>query len=113
MAKPCCFTLNESDGNSSVCSIPNDAAAKSSAGRAEALPLFESAWWHFQMSGPVGALLRWTEIEFFKFKRIYVEGDPTEIVISLAVLFAWPCVSKHTAMKTNFGTSGLCLSIGP
>ena len=70
MAKPCCFTLNESDGNSSVCSIPNDAAAKSSAGRAEALPLFESAWWHFQMSGPVGVLLRWTEIEFFKFKRI-------------------------------------------
>ena len=57
MAKPCCFTLNESDGNSSVCSIPNDAAAKSSAGRAEALPLFESAWWHFQMSGPVEVLV--------------------------------------------------------
>ena len=64
MAKPCCFTLNESDGNSSVCSIPNDAAAKSSAERAEALPLFESAWWHFQMSGPVGFSLRWTEIVF-------------------------------------------------
>ena len=28
MAKPCCFTLNESDGNSPVCSIPNNAAAK-------------------------------------------------------------------------------------
>ena len=65
MVKPFCFTLNESDGNSSVRQIPNDTAA----GHPEALPLFESAWWHFQMGGPVGVLLRWTEIEFFKFKK--------------------------------------------
>ena len=45
-------------------------------------------------------------MSFLNFKRIYVEGDPTEIVISWAIL---PCVSKHTAMKTNFGTSGPCL----
>ena len=41
MAKPCCFTLKESDGlgNGSVRRIPNDAAAKSSAaGLPEALP---------------------------------------------------------------------------
>ena len=61
-------------------------AAKSSAGRAEALPLFDSAWWHFQMSGPVCVLLRL--VSFFNFKRIYVEGDPTELVISWAMLFA-------------------------
>ena len=67
MAKPCCFTLNESDGKSSVRRIPNDTAAKSSAGLPEALPLFESAWWHFQILGPVGVLLRWTEVEFLKF----------------------------------------------
>ena len=41
--------LSESDGNSSACSIPNDAAAKSSAGRPEALPLisvvaFSNVW---------------------------------------------------------------------
>ena len=70
MAKPCCFTLNESDGNRTVCLIPNVAAAKSLAGWPEALILFESVWWHFQMSGPVGVLLRWTEIEFLNFKRI-------------------------------------------
>ena len=66
MAKPCFYTLNESDGNSSVRQIPNEAAAKILAGWPEALPLFKSVWWHFQMFGPVGVLLRWTEIEFFK-----------------------------------------------
>ena len=44
MVKPFCFTLNESGGNSSVRQIPNDTAAKSSAGHPEALPSFESAW---------------------------------------------------------------------
>ena len=36
------------------------------------------------MSGPVGVLLRWTEIEFFKFKRIQVGGYSK--IISWAIL---------------------------
>ena len=60
MAQPCCNTLNQFDGNSSVRRIPNEQQQK----RPEALQLFESAWWHFQKSGPVGFSLRWTEIVF-------------------------------------------------
>ena len=55
MTQPCCYTLNQSDGNSSVTTsvrpISDDAAGTSWAGRPETPPLFESAWWHFQMSG--------------------------------------------------------------
>ena len=59
MAQPCCYTLNKSDGNSSVSQISNYTvtAAKWSAGLPEAKPLFKSALWHFQMSGPVGVLV--------------------------------------------------------
>ena len=57
MAQLCRFTLNQSNGNRSVCRISNDTEAKSSAGRPEANPLFKSAWWHFQMSGPVEVLV--------------------------------------------------------
>ena len=59
MAQPFCYTLNQSGGNSSVTSVHwifNDAAAKSSAGLPEAKPFFTSAWWHFQIPGPVGVL---------------------------------------------------------
>ena len=57
LSQACCHTLNQSDGNSSVRRISNDAAAKSFAGRPGAPPFFKSARWHFQMSGPVGVLL--------------------------------------------------------
>ena len=63
----------------------------------------------FKCRAQLGSCWDGLRLSFLNFKRIYVEGDPTEIVINWAKLFAWPCVSKHTAMKTNFGTSGPCL----
>ena len=40
----------------------------------------------------------------------HVGGDPTENLISWDMLFALQCISKHKVMKTNFGTSGPCLT---
>ena len=65
----------------------------------------------FKCRAQLGSCWDGLRLSFLNFKRIYVEGDPTEIVINWAKLFAWPCVSKHTAMKTNFGTSGPCLQL--
>ena len=44
MVQPCCYILNQFDGNSSVCQISNEAAAKSSTFLPEAKPLFKSEW---------------------------------------------------------------------
>ena len=46
----------QSDGNSSGPLIFYYTAVKSSLGQPEVKPLFKSAWWHFQTSGPVEVL---------------------------------------------------------
>ena len=66
MAKPCCFTLNESDGNSSVFPISIDAAAKSSAGGPKPRHCSNQRGGIFKCRAQLRFSLRWTEIVFLK-----------------------------------------------
>ena len=67
MAQPYCYTLNHSDGNSSVFPISNDAAAKSSAGGQKPSHCSNQHGCIFKCRAQLRYSLRWTEIVFLKF----------------------------------------------
>ena len=110
MAQPCCNTLNQFDGNSSVRRIPNEQQQKIRQGGQKPCHCSNQRGGILKSWAQLGSCWDGLRLSFLNFKRIYVEGNPTEIVISWAMLFAWQCVSKHKAMKTNFGTLGPCLT---
>ena len=64
MAKPCCFTLNQSDRNSSVFPISNDAAAKSSAGCQKPSHCSNQCGGIFKCRTQLRFSLTWPEIVF-------------------------------------------------
>ena len=69
MVKPCCFTLNESDGNRYVSQIPYDTAAKSSAGSQKPCHCSNQHGGIFKFLAQFGSCWDGLRLSFLKFKK--------------------------------------------